>query len=127
MVSSFAAIVFTILMLEPSQTVKSGPTATVGCDWIVTIIESDTSPVQGAILVAVRVRTISPVSLIPGIYFGFNVLIEEGSILPIPVWDHVNVEKFVTDAPFPETITSSPSQNDKEVPDHTKPMEKLLF
>ena len=65
--------------------VKSGTTETVGCGLIVTVIESDTSPVHGAILVAVSVRSISPVSLTPGIYFGFNVLIVAGSIFPVPL------------------------------------------
>ena len=52
---------------------------------MVTVIESKTSPVHGAMLVAVRVRVITPVSLIPGLYFGVNVLTVEGSILPVPL------------------------------------------
>ena len=84
MVSAFVASVFTILIFELSQTVKSAPTVTVGCGLMVTIIESETSPAHGAILVAVKVSVMSPVSFMPGLYVGVNVLIVEASIPPVP-------------------------------------------
>jgi hypothetical protein len=51
---------------------------------MVTVIVSKTAPVHGAIFVAVSVNVITPVSLIPGLYFGVNVLTVEASILPVP-------------------------------------------
>ncbi len=51
---------------------------------MVMVIVCETVPIQGATLVACKVKVIIPVSLIPGMYLGFKVLIVAGSIVPVP-------------------------------------------
>ena len=83
-VSELLEVAFPKLALEPAQIVKSGPASTIGLALIVIVIVSSTSPIHGLGFSACNVSVIVPVSFVPGIYSGFNVLSVNALNVPVP-------------------------------------------